>query len=98
MPLSLGYTEKQTILQFLLGLSGAGITFITIYLMGFMSGRYNLFNINLVATLIPGIIGGAIIAYLPADNKVGLLIGNYLTYATGPSQRIPRVLIFDKIR
>ena len=25
-------------------------------------------------------------AYLPADNKAGLLIGNYLTYATGPSQ------------
>ena len=25
-------------------------------------------------------------AYLPANDKAGLLIGNYLTYATGPSK------------
>jgi MFS family permease len=79
---SFGYTDKQTIL---LGLPGAGITFVTIYLVGFVSGRYNARNLNVVATLVPGIIGGALMAYLPADDKAGLLIGNYLTYVTGPS-------------
>jgi len=77
-----GYTDKQTLL---LGLPGAAITFVTIYLVGFTSGRYNLRGINLVMTLIPGIIGGALMAYLPGDDKAGLLIGNYLTYITGPS-------------
>lgn len=80
---SFGYTDKQTLL---LGLPGAAITFVTIYLVGFVSGRYNLRNVNIVATLIPGIVGGALMAYLPADNKAGLLIGNYLTYITGPSK------------
>lgn len=51
-----------------------------------MSGRYNLRTVNIVATLVPGIVGGALMAYLPADNKAGLLIGNYLTYITGPSK------------
>jgi hypothetical protein len=83
-PSSFGYTDKETLL---LGLPGAAITFVTTYLVGFTSGRYNLRSINIVATLIPGIIGGAMMAYLPQDGKAGLLIGNYLTYITGPSKQ-----------
>lgn len=81
-PCSFGYTDKQTIL---LGLPGAAITFVTIVIVGYVAGRYNLRCISLVCCLLPGILGGALMAYLPADNKAGLLCGNYLTYLTGPS-------------
>ena len=40
---------------------------------------------QVIALLIPGIIGGALMAFLPEDQKVGKLIGNYLTNCIGSS-------------
>jgi hypothetical protein len=34
------------------------------------------------------IIGGALVAWLPTDNKAGLLAGNFLTNTVGSSERI----------
>ena len=34
-------------------------------------------------------------AYLPANSKAGLLIGNYLTYVTGPSKKHLRARKMD---
>jgi len=48
-----------------------------------LAGRYNQRGIQLVALLVPGILGGALMAFLPANDKAGKLIGNYLTNAIG---------------
>lgn len=42
-------------------------------------------GIQVICLLIPGIIGGALMAFLPEDQKVGKLIGNYLTNTIGSS-------------
>lgn len=42
-------------------------------------------GIQIVCLLIPGILGGALMAFLPAENKAGKLIGNYLTNCIGSS-------------
>ncbi|KAF9870869.1 hypothetical protein CkaCkLH20_11541 [Colletotrichum karsti] len=41
--------------------------------------------INIICLLIPGVIGAALMAFLPDDNKAGKLIGNYMTNCIGAS-------------
>lgn len=40
----------------------------------------------IIALIIPTLIGGALMSFLPADNKAGLLAGNFLTNTVGSSE------------
>lgn len=42
-------------------------------------------GIQIIALLLPGILGGGLMAFLPEDQKIGKLIGNYLTNVIGAS-------------
>lgn len=75
-----GYNSRQTAL---LQIPSGGVSIVSILIATYLAGRYNQRGINVITLLIPGIIGAALMAFLPADNKAGKLIGNYLTNAIG---------------
>lgn len=77
-----GYTSKQTAL---LSIPAGAISVVSILLATNAAGRYNQRAVNIVCLLIPGIIGAALMAFLPEDNKAGKLIGNYMTNCLGAS-------------
>lgn len=77
-----GFSSEETAL---LQIPSGVITIISILTATFLAGRYNMRGFQVIALLIPGIIGGALMAFLPEDNKVGKLIGNYLTNCIGSS-------------
>ncbi|SMR50892.1 unnamed protein product [Zymoseptoria tritici ST99CH_1E4] len=79
---SFGYTSKQTAL---LSIPSGAISIIAILGSTFLAGRYNQRGIQVCALLIPGILGGCLMAFVPEDNKAGKLIGNYLTNTIGAS-------------
>lgn len=79
---SFGYTSKATAL---LQLPSGGVSIVSILIATYLAGRYDQRGLNVIVLLIPGILGGCLMAFLPADNKAGKLIGNYLTNCIGAS-------------
>ena len=77
-----GFDSETTAL---LQIPSGVISIIAILIATTLAGRYNQRGIQIIALLIPGIIGGSLMAFLPADNKIGKLFGNYLTNAIGAS-------------
>lgn len=75
-----GYDSKTTAL---LQIPSGAVSIVAILIATNLAGRYNQRGVNVVTLLIPGILGGCLMAFLPADNKAGKLIGNYLTNAIG---------------
>ena len=79
---SFGFDKYQTLL---LNLPSAAVAFVSVALGTWWAGKYNSRGIAIVALVIPTLTGGALMAWLPADNKAGLLVGNYLTNTVGAS-------------
>lgn len=77
-----GYGSEQTAL---LQIPSGAVSIISILIATYLGGRYNQRGLNIITLLIPGIIGGCLMAFLPDDNKAGKLIGNYLTQCIGAS-------------
>lgn len=80
---SFGYNEYQSLL---LSLPGCAVAFVSVWLGTYWAGKYNARGIAIIALVIPTLIGGALMAFLPAGNKAGLLAGNFLTYTVGSSE------------
>lgn len=76
----LGYNSKQSAL---LTIPSGGVSIVSILLATYVSGRYNLRLVNIVALIIPAIIGGALMAF--TSGSVSPLIGNYMTNTIGAS-------------
>jgi MFS family permease len=77
-----GYNSKTTAL---LQIPSGGVSIVSILTATYLAGRYDQRGLNVITLLIPGIIGGCLMAFLPANNKAGKLIGNYLTNCIGAS-------------
>lgn len=77
-----GYDSKTTAL---LQIPSGGVSIVTILCSTYLAGRYNQRGIQIITLLIPGILGAALMAFLPQSNKAGKLIGNYLTQTIGAS-------------
>jgi len=77
-----GYTSKETAL---LSIPAGAVSIVSILAATSVAGRYNQRGINIICLLIPGLIGAALMAFLPKDNKAGKLIGNYMTNCIGAS-------------
>jgi hypothetical protein len=81
-----GYDSKQSaLLNIPTGATGA----LAALASSWMAGRYNSRGLCVIALLIPGIIGGSLMAFLPASSQFngGKLAGVYLTAIFGPSKR-----------
>jgi predicted MFS family arabinose efflux permease len=79
---SFGFDAKTTAL---LQLPSGAVSIISIITATYLAGRFDQRGLNIITLLIPGALGGALMAFLPADNKNGKLIGNYLTNCIGSS-------------
>ena len=79
---SFGFNSKTTAL---LQLPSGAVSVISIISATYLAGRFNQRGLNVVTLLIPGALGGALMAFLPGQNKTGKLIGNYLTNCIGAS-------------
>jgi MFS family permease len=79
---SFGFSPKTTAL---LQLPSGAVSVISIITATYLAGRFDQRGLNIVTLLIPGAIGGALMAFLPGESKVGKLIGNYLTNCIGSS-------------
>ncbi|KAJ9656357.1 hypothetical protein H2198_005040 [Neophaeococcomyces mojaviensis] len=79
---SFGYTSKETAL---LSIPAGAVSIVSILAATNVAGRYNQRGLNVICLLIPGVIGAALMAFLPASNKAGKLIGNYMTNCIGAS-------------
>ncbi|OHE98235.1 allantoin permease [Colletotrichum orchidophilum] len=75
-----GYTSKETAL---LSIPAGAVSIVSILAATNVAGRFNQRAINIICLLIPGVIGAALMAFLPEDNKAGKLIGNYMTNCIG---------------
>jgi sugar phosphate permease len=79
---SFGFDAKTTAL---LQLPSGAVSVISILIATYLAGRFNQRALNIVSLLVPGALGGCLMAFLPGDAKVGKLIGNYLTNCIGSS-------------
>jgi hypothetical protein len=79
---SFGFDEYETLL---LGIPGAAIAFCSVLFGTLWAGRFNARSYAIIFLIIPTLTGGALMAWLPADNKAGLLAGNYITNTVGAS-------------
>jgi predicted MFS family arabinose efflux permease len=79
---SFGFAPKTTAL---LQLPSGAVNIISILTATYLAGRFDQRGLNVVSLLIPGILGGCLMAFLPSDSKTGKLIGNYLTNCIGAS-------------
>jgi MFS family permease len=79
---SFGFNSKTTAL---LQLPSGAVSVVSIISATYLAGRFDQRGLNIITLLIPGALGGALMAFLPADNKNGKLIGNYLTNCIGSS-------------
>jgi len=61
------------------------VSVISIITATYLAGRFDQRGLNIITLLIPGMTGGALMAFLPGSNKTGKLIGNYLTNCIGSS-------------
>jgi sugar phosphate permease len=79
---SFGFAPKTTAL---LQLPSGMVSIISILTATYLAGRFDQRGLNIVTLLIPGILGGCLMAFLPGESKAGKLIGNYLTNCIGAS-------------
>ncbi|CAA9961741.1 hypothetical protein PTMSG1_05118 [Pyrenophora teres f. maculata] len=79
---SFGFNSKTTAL---LQLPSGCVSIISILIATYLAGRFDQRGLNVVFLLIPGALGGCLMAFLPDDAKAGKLIGNYLTNCIGSS-------------
>ncbi|KAF7451346.1 hypothetical protein A1F99_031230 [Pyrenophora tritici-repentis] len=79
---SFGFDSKTTAL---LQLPSGCVSIISILIATYLAGRFDQRGLNVVSLLIPGALGGCLMAFLPGDAKAGKLIGNYLTNCIGAS-------------
>ncbi|TKA82225.1 hypothetical protein B0A49_00410 [Cryomyces minteri] len=75
-----GYNSLNTAL---LQIPSGAVSIVSILTATYLAGRYNQRALNVITLLIPGIVGGALMAFLPPNAKAGKLIGNYLTNCIG---------------
>jgi predicted MFS family arabinose efflux permease len=77
-----GYDSKTTAL---LQLPSGAVSILSVLTATYLAGRWSQRGLNIVFQLLPGILGGCLLAFLPNNEtyKVGLLIGNYLTNCIG---------------
>ncbi|KAI9747657.1 MAG: hypothetical protein M4579_007421 [Chaenotheca gracillima] len=75
-----GYDSKQTAL---LSIPSGAVSIVSIIGGCWSAGRFNQRGLNIIALLSAGIIGGALMAFLPDGAKAGKLIGNYMTNCIG---------------
>ncbi|RDW80905.1 MFS transporter-18 [Coleophoma crateriformis] len=78
----LGYSSKETAL---LSLPSGAVSIVSILSATFVAGRSNTRIFNIVALIIPAIIGGALMAFLPDTASAGKLVGNYMVNTIGAS-------------
>jgi hypothetical protein len=70
----------------LLSIPGGFVNIVSILLATYVAGRTNTRALNIICLIIPAIIGGALMAFLPSSaSPAGPLIGNYMTNAIGAS-------------
>ncbi|KAF5845375.1 hypothetical protein GGP41_002926 [Bipolaris sorokiniana] len=79
---SFGFDSKTTAL---LQLPSGAISIISILIATYLAGRFNQRGLNIITLLVPGMLGGCLMAFLPSSAKTGKLIGNYLTNCIGSS-------------
>jgi MFS family permease len=79
---SFGFDSKTTAL---LQLPSGAVSIISIISATYLAGKFDQRGLCIVSLLIPGALGGALMAFLPSESKVGKLIGNYLTNCLGAS-------------
>ncbi|KAI4655553.1 hypothetical protein J4E93_000267 [Alternaria ventricosa] len=79
---SFGFSSKTTAL---LQLPSGAVSVISILIATYLAGRFNQRALNVVSLLVPGALGGCLMAFLPGESRVGKLIGNYLTNCIGSS-------------
>jgi hypothetical protein len=77
-----GFNPKTTAL---LQLPSGMVSIISILSATYLAGRFDQRGLNVVTLLIPGALGGCLMAFLPGESKAGKLIGNYLTNCIGAS-------------
>ncbi|CAK1363488.1 unnamed protein product [Cercospora beticola] len=78
-----GFDSKTTAL---LQIPSGVISMIAIIISTQLAGRYNQRGLQIIAlVLVGGVLGGALMAFLPENHKAGTLIGNYLTNVIGAS-------------
>ncbi|KAF4543793.1 Major facilitator superfamily [Lasiodiplodia theobromae] len=70
-----GYDSKTTAL---LSIPAGAVIIVSILLATYTANRFNQRSPPAIVTQITGVLGGCLIAFLPADNKVGRLIGIYI--------------------
>lgn len=78
----LGYSSKQSAL---LSIPGGVVSVVSILSASYVAGRTNTRGINIICLVIPTIIGGALMAFLPRHATAGKLIGDYMTNTIGAS-------------
>ncbi|KAJ4983888.1 major facilitator superfamily transporter [Stagonosporopsis vannaccii] len=76
-----GFSNKETAL---IQIPGGLITVVSTLIGTYVAGRYNCRGLMLATwAALGGIVGGGMIAFIPANNQAGRLAGNYLTNMTG---------------
>lgn len=78
-----GYTSKQSAL---LNIPSGVIAMIAVILASWYAGKFNSRAYGIAALLLPGVLGGGLMAFLPKSDKAGKLAGIYLTQIFGPSK------------
>lgn len=78
---SFGYNSQQSAL---LSLPSGAVSIACILSATYVAGRSNSRGLNIICLIIPTIIGGALMAFLPkSQGRAGPLIGNYMTNTIG---------------
>lgn len=78
---SFGFTDKETAL---LQIPSGVIAVSSVLLATWSAGRFNARTINMITwSAVGGLVGGSLLAFLPAENKAGKLVGNYLAQVVG---------------
>ncbi|EXJ64983.1 hypothetical protein A1O7_01322 [Cladophialophora yegresii CBS 114405] len=77
-----GYTPKQSAL---LNIPSGAISMIAVLSASWYAGKFNNRGYGIVALLLPGVLGGGLMAFLPKSDKAGKLAGIYLTQVFGPN-------------
>ncbi|KIX95093.1 uncharacterized protein Z520_09009 [Fonsecaea multimorphosa CBS 102226] len=72
----LGYTSTQSAL---LSIPSGAIAIISIGGASLTAWKLNNRSVGIVLLLLPGILGSGLMAFLPTHDKIGRLLGNYLT-------------------
>lgn len=80
---SFGYDDYTTLL---LNLPGSAVAFVSVGLGSWLAGRFNARGPVVASLIVPTLLGGALMAWLPANNKPGLLAGFFLINTVGASK------------